>query len=214
MFSNNQIIPPSFHQLFPNISLCPNCTTDDWHIDFCQYIPIPSIISPTLFFKINAYMRSTQNIKYFGADPFTILIPDTNNFSLLNLENNKMYAETHLIIPENIVQIKHDEKFVYFYCLHSKCNLIRRSTTMLDSLVQTEHEMIERIAGNIFSYHQTKFIVIGFISVIIIIHVKTKFTESKKGQENLTPSNGSNFRPEFFPDSFDKQNLVHKFNNK
>ena len=39
----------------------------------------------------------------------------------------------------------------------------------LDSLVQTEHEMIERIAGNIFSYHQTKFIVIGFIFVIIII---------------------------------------------
>ena len=101
MFSNNQIIPPSFHQLFPNISLCPNCTTDDWHIDFCQYIPKPSIISPTLLFKINAYMRSTQNIKYFGADPFTILIPDPNNvenlcfsefdgqqFSLLNLETN------------------------------------------------------------------------------------------------------------------------------
>ena len=91
MFSNNQIIPPSFHQLFPNISLCPNCTTDDWHIDFCQYIPKPSIISSTLIFNINAYMRSTQNIKYFGADPFTILIPDTNNV------DNLCFSEFYLV---------------------------------------------------------------------------------------------------------------------
>nr|XP_027198777.1 uncharacterized protein LOC113793011 [Dermatophagoides pteronyssinus] len=132
----------------------------------------------------------------------------------------------HLIIPENIVQIKHDEDFIYFYCYTQNVTLfgvqqqcknkvyqiekdqdltINNMTTKfmkiniqtssfiqtdinqlinnvkfqnfddsinlerLDSLVQTEHEMIERMAENIFSYHQTKLIVIGFISFIIIM---------------------------------------------
>ncbi|KAH9413960.1 hypothetical protein DERP_014481 [Dermatophagoides pteronyssinus] len=54
-----------------------------------------------------------------------------------------MYAETHLIIPENIVQIKHDEKFVYFYCLHSKCNLIRRSTTIMRNFQRVAREQYQ-----------------------------------------------------------------------
>uniref|UniRef100_A0A6P6Y3Q0 Uncharacterized protein LOC113793799 n=1 Tax=Dermatophagoides pteronyssinus TaxID=6956 RepID=A0A6P6Y3Q0_DERPT len=76
--TKNTIIPPSFHMLFRNLSLCPNCPTNDWHLESCKYTAKPFVTAPTLTLFINA-LEIDLKYQILEADPFTILAPDPIN---------------------------------------------------------------------------------------------------------------------------------------
>lgn len=118
-------IPKIFNQLFHNISICPDCPFEHWHLEECQIKVNKPLIDSQLRLNINA-IKIDRNYDVIRADPFNIISEDENNSS--NLCFTEYTGPSYAVINKNTKCIRnimfhpiddHQSPFVF----HSvKCN--------------------------------------------------------------------------------------------